>query len=200
MTKLRNLIIVFLSLILFFFLIDLYNQQQVSPNSSEINAILSVFPQANSIKSKDDILFIQNQVIDSILHSPSSFYPIDIINDLNLRKGQCFNRSLLLQKILVLNGFKIRPVYLFFSSTSKTSPFDFFRNKIYSHAIFEVKVDGNWFVIRTNTKMHEFENIDQYLVSPLTPVPMHSRYIRYLSNRNGKFLRPLFLPDIYGFF
>jgi len=197
---LKWLLASFLTLGLLLFLLGFYNYKQVSPTDAEVKSILSVFPAANLVNTKADIISIQNQVIDTITHAVSSLYPIDISHDLDLRKGQCFNRSLLLQKILILNGFKIRPVYLFYSSTRKTHLFDFLQSNIYSHAIFEVKLDGSWFVIRTNTKMHVFENIDQYLASPFIPVPRHTRYIRYLSNRNGKFIQPFFLPDIYGFF
>jgi hypothetical protein len=177
-----------------------FNQFQVSPTSAEIKSILSVFPTANRIKTKADIVAMQNQIIDSLQLTEASFFPIDIKYDLKVRGGICFNRSLLLQKILILNGFRIRPIYLFYGSFGKTGVFDFLKPGIPSHAIFEVKVDGMWLVVRTNTRMQFLLTISEYLSSPQSPVPRHTRYIRYLSNRHGKFIQPFFLPDIYGFF
>jgi hypothetical protein len=198
--KFRIIIFLIVFPVIAFFSVAFFNQFQVSPTPAEIKSILSVFPTASRIKTKADIIAIQNQVFDSLQLTEASFFPIDIKYDLKVRGGICFNRSLLLQKILILNGFRIRPIYLFFSLSGKTGVFDFLKSGIPSHSIFEVKVDGMWFVVRTNNRMEFLLPISEYLSSPNTPVPRHTRYIRYLSNRHGKFIQPFFLPDIYGIF
>ncbi len=180
--------------------IDFYNQYEVYPNADERKAILSMFPRANNIRTKEEIILIQNQVIDSIPHAEASMYPLNIIEDLKKRKGLCYNRSLLLQKILLMNGFQVRPIYLYFSGNKETQLLEIFNSKVESHSIFEVKIGESWYVIRTNSRIKEFENISEYLNSTRSAVPKHTRYIRYLSNRNCRFISPGWLPDIYGVF
>ncbi len=179
---------------------DFYNQYQVYPSADERKAILSLFPQANNIRTKEDIIIIQNQVIDNIPHAAASMYPLNIIEDVKQRKGLCFNRSLLLQKILLMNGFRVRPIYLYYSLEHETKLLDFFNSNLPSHAIFDSKIGDRWFIIRTNTKLEKFENIYEYLNSRDLIVPRHSRYIEFLSNRNCRFVSPSWLPDIYGIF
>jgi hypothetical protein len=48
------------------------------------------------------------------------------------------------------------------------------------------------------TDTNDLKNIKEYLNSGVS-IPKHTRYIRYLNNRNGNFLYPSYLPDIYFF-
>ena len=92
-----------------------FNRDQVKPNSYEIAEFEKLFGNL-SIKDSLDLIYIQNKVIDLIEHQQVSVDKIDVVNNLRLKKGQCFERSLILQKILIYNGFKIRPLYLYFTS------------------------------------------------------------------------------------
>jgi hypothetical protein len=50
--------------------------------------------------------------------------------------------------------------------------------------------------MRTNEKMKKLLEIEEYIKYG-GYVPIHTKYIRYLSNRNGRFIYPNFIPDIY---
>jgi hypothetical protein len=159
-------------------------------------ALQKVFGDLRVIDSVN-IISIQNKVIREIRHQEITTGSIKILKNLNSKAGSCYDRSLILQKVLLLNGFKIRPVYLFFLSSQKeTSWYDFFRVNLHSHAIFEFFYRGSWFVMRTNSAMSKFENIDEYLLRHSSSLK-NARYIRHLSNRNGKFLFPTIIPDVY---
>jgi hypothetical protein len=200
LSKLRIAVFLFVVSIIIFFSVAFFNQNQVYPNKSEINAIKKVFPSSIRIKTFSDVIKIQNLVIDSIRHYVCTDSPVNIVIDLRFRRGLCYNRSLLLQKIMLMNGFKVRPLYLFFSKKRKTVWFDFFLPSVDSHSLFEMKYGENWYLIRTNTKMMNAENIYDYFRDKNCIVPRHALFLRYLSNRNGRFIYPSFLPDFYGFF
>lgn len=67
------------------------------------------------------------------------------------RKGLCFNRSFLQEKILRYAGFKTRHLYVYFSEDSaETKTEDVFNRRLMSHAMFEVKTKKGWMVVGTN--------------------------------------------------
>ncbi|MEY2738275.1 MAG: hypothetical protein RL259_184 [Bacteroidota bacterium] len=190
-------ILLFLFTIVLFFCFSIYiNRNQVYPTTHEKHE-LNVFFQNKDIQSSKDIIYVQNKLIDEIKHEFVSSKQLSIDRTLNLKKGFCYDRSLVLQKYFLMKGFKIRPVFLYWQGTN-TKVLDFFKKNVNSHNIFELFFDGNWYVIRTNTKMEKLENIKEYLNSGVS-IPKHTRYIRYLNNRNGNFLYPSYLPDIYFF-
>jgi hypothetical protein len=139
-------------------------------------------------------------VIENVKHFPSSENPVDVVKDLKIMKGVCFNRALLLQKIMLMNGFQIRPIYIYYHEKRDTKWFDFLMPHISSHAIFEFKFKGRWFVMRTNTRGNKLESIDDYFMSNTIVTPHHAKYLRFVSNRNCRFIDPNWVPDIYGFF
>ena len=96
-----------------------------------------------------------------------------------------------------MKGFKVRPVYLFWGENT-TTLLDIFKVSIQSHSVFEIYFNGDWYMIRTNSKMKDLENLSQY-INKSNLVPLHTRYIKYLNNRNGEFIYPKYLPDIYFF-
>ncbi|MEN9349454.1 MAG: hypothetical protein RL372_432 [Bacteroidota bacterium] len=189
---LRLFYILFTSILLLTIIIFI-NRVKIYPTNKEIKSLRFFYYPA--LKSKEDIIKFQNYIIDNIKHEELKEKNINVLKIIQLKKGLCYDRSLLMQKYFLLNHFSLRPVYLFFGE--HTSAFDFLCPKIKSHSLFEIKYKNNWFIIKTNTKMKELETIDQYLNSGY--LPRHTRYIRYLNNRNGRFISPFFIPDIYFF-
>ena len=199
MTKINifKLIIFFLIFVACIFgAIIIINRNQISPNAKE-RAALEAFFGKNSINVEQDIISIQNKLVNEVLHDITGTGQLNILNTLKLKKGLCFDRSLVLQKYFIMKGYRIRPVYLFWGNSS-TSIFDFIRNNINSHSVFEMYFNKNWYLIKTNTKMEKLESLSQYLASNKL-VPKHALYVRYLNNRNGRFIYPSYLPDIYFF-
>lgn len=189
-----KLFLILFTPVLIFIIIVFINRIKIYPTNIEIKNLQCFYNQ--DLKTIQDIIKFQNYVIDNIKHEELKEENIDVLKIIHLKKGFCFDRSLLMQKYFILNNFAVRPVYAFYGKLN-TSPFDFLSPKINSHALFEIKYNNNWFIIRTNTKMKKLETIDQYLTSNY--LPKHARYIRYLNNRNGRFIAPFFIPDIYFF-
>ena len=203
MTRIRNkinilkLVIIFLIFVVFIFgAILIINRNQISPNAEE-RAALEAFLGKNSINVEQDIISIQNKVVNEVLHKSTGTGQLDILKTLKLKKGFCFDRSLVLQKYFIMKGFKIRPVYFFWGNNS-TSIFDFFISNNQSHNVFEIYFNNSWYMIPTNSKMEKLQSLSQYLASSKL-VPKHAMYVRYLNNRNGRFIYPSYLPDIYFF-
>lgn len=195
--KILKSIIVFLIFGVFILsMIIIINRSQIRPNENEVVA-LEVFFGKKNIKSEQDIIDAQNKLVGEVSHKSSGTGQLNILNTLKLKEGLCFDRSLVLQKYFVMKGYKIRPVYLFWGNNS-TSIIDFFRRNTQSHNIFEIYFNNNWYLIRTNYKMERLEQLSHYLASSKI-VPIHTRYVRYLNNRNGNFIYPSYLPDIYFF-
>lgn len=199
MTKINILkrIIFFLIFVVFIFgAIIIINRNQVSPNAEE-RAALEAFFGKNSINVEQDIISIQNKLVNEVSHESTGTGQLNILNTLKLKKGFCFDRSLVLQKYFIMKGYKIRPVYLFWRNNS-TSIFDFFRSNTRSHNAFEIYFNNSWYMIMTNNKMEKLESLSKYLASNKL-VPKHALYVRYLNNRNGNFIYPSWIPDIYFF-
>ena len=127
--------------------------------------------------------------------------------------GACYERSFLLQKLLLANGLKVRPTYIFFGKDN-THWIDFFRPGIESHNVFETKINGEWVVVETKIAMTNktLSSLDNYFDSGgyaeaiaaeaminkgMGTVPSHAKYIRHVFSRNGIFIAPWYLPDIY---
>lgn len=67
------------------------------------------------------------------------------------RKGLCFNRSFLQEKILKYAGFRTRHLYVYFTEDSTpTRSSDLFKKRLLSHAMFEVKTKKGWMAVDTN--------------------------------------------------
>jgi hypothetical protein len=195
--KILKSIIVFLIFGVFILsMIIIINRSQIRPNENEVGA-LEVFFGKKNIKSEQDIIAAQNKIVGEVSHKSTGSGQLNIINTLKFKKGLCFDRSLVLQKYFILKGYKIRPVYLFWGNNS-TSIIDLMKSNTQSHNVFEIYFNNNWYLVRTNNKMEKLEFLSQYLASSKM-VPTHTRYIRYLNNRNGEFIYPSYIPDIYFF-
>ena len=194
----KNKIITYfiVSLFIVIFGISKYNYNQLKPNSLEITELNKCF---GSIIINDSIDFIriQNIVINLIKHGVVSTNQINILNNLHTKRGQCFERSIILQKILIFNNIKVRPIYIYFRpGEAKTSITDIISTKLNSHSVFEFNYKGSWYVMRTNTKMSSLQTLEEYIELG-GYLPKQIKYIRHLSNRNGRFIAPNFIPDIY---
>jgi hypothetical protein len=171
----------------------------ISPTANEVYCLQTAFGSL-SIQSKEDVISLQNRVINTIYHGirDNMKYPLDINSVILGKRGLCYDRSLILQKIMLLNGIRIRPVYIFFNiKTNHTSYVDLLFADTDSHAVFEFEWDGVWYMCQTTTKMVQLLTIDEYLNSNVSLVPKHSKYIRHVSNLNCKFIGHWFIPDIY---
>jgi hypothetical protein len=190
----------FILFLIFGFLVLLlvvkWNQNQLKLSSIEIELLMNRFGDLK-INDTADIIRIQNIVINEIKHEFNQTQNLSIKDLLTESRGYCYDRSLLLQKILVLNKIKIRPIYIYYHlDSSPVKYIDFFDPNISSHNIFEFKWEDKWYIIRTNSKQVNIETIDNYLKNS-NSVPTNSKYIRHLNNRHGKFIYPSWIPDIY---
>lgn len=194
--KIALLSIIFLVIITIVIFVNRFN---LIPKKSEIILMRKFYGIKLKISKSDDILKLQNYTLQQIKDGTNGTGEIEIKDIINLRRGICFHRSLLMQKALLLNGIRVRPVFLFSNEHSgQTNMLDFFSREIHSHNIFEFKWKGNWYVMRTNSIMNKFQSLDAYLKSQRL-FKFKPRFIRYLNNRNGRFIPPSFLPDIYFF-
>ncbi len=176
-------------------MILLVNQNQLYPNAKEAS-ILNKYFNNKKIRNAQDIIWVQNKVVNEILQKNIGAEEIKVERIIAMKSGQCYDRSLLLQKYFVLHNFRVRPIYLFWTEYGNTSLFDIFDLRLKSHAIFEICLNNSWYVIRTNTIQKKLETLDMYLGNTYF-LPKDVKYIKHLSNRNGRFIKPSFLPDIY---
>jgi hypothetical protein len=191
-----TLILVFL-LLTFLVFSFLFNKYQIKPAENEIIELKNFYKSKINIKNTDNIILLQNYTIDNISHNSNGINEIDIINILKTKKGLCFHRSLIMQKVMLLNGIKIRPIFLFSNPFQKsTSIVDFFSTKVYTHNIFEYYWNGKWYVMETNNKMLKPLSLNEFL-SKQKIFRIQPRFVRYLNNRNGRFIKPSWIPDIY---
>lgn len=66
------------------------------------------------------------------------------------KTGACYDRALLMEKLLARLGFQTRHIFIFFRGDGSTTRItDIFRNKLPSHALMEVKTTKGWMVIDT---------------------------------------------------
>ena len=173
-----------------------YNSSKIEPSSVEIEALKESFEDIK-VESFDDILRISTLVISEIKHDFNPSFPIDVTKIIQDNKGFCYDRSLILQKIFIYNNIPIRPVFLYFGDKSnEVSILNILDSNLNSHNVFEFKFNGNWFVMPTNNKIEKLLNLEEY-ISKGDIVPPNAKFIRYLNNRNGKFIYPSWIPDIY---
>lgn len=195
----KLIVILFLIFCVFYcsYLTIRINQKYIYPTESEIESMMDAYGNL-TIKDEKSIIKIQNIVIETCKHEYNN-YKKQIIVDKVLIKGLCYDRSLILQKIMIYNGFPVRPVYLYTNGIFNC-PIDLFIVKnLQSHSIFEVKINSQWFVVETNQKMKKLETLNTRLEKDNFGFKTKLNYIRYLSNRNGRFVAPSFIPDIYYF-
>lgn len=176
--------------------IQQWNLAQIEPSIYEID-LLEKNLGSISIKNPTDLIKIQNKVLNTIRHEFCSSNEISMDTILKYKKGFCFDRSMILQKICLHNNLEIRPVFLYFNlNQSGATIFNLFDKNLQTHNIFEVKMNGKWYMVQTNHKQDKLKTLEEYLASGIS-VPTNTKYIRHLNNRNGRFIAPSFIPDIY---
>jgi hypothetical protein len=188
-----------LSFLLIVFLVFsfLYNKYQVKPTEKEIVELNKFYKSLIDVNDQKDILVLQNHTINNIMHEPNGINEINIIKTLQSKKGLCFNRSMVMQKALIYNNINVRPVFLYSNPfNASTDILDFFSTKIYTHNIFEYCWKGKWYVMETNNKMFKPLTLNAFLIKQKI-FKIQPRYLRYLNNRNGRFISPSWIPDIY---
>ena len=186
---------------LLIFLSFQFNHNAINPDDEDVVLLKSFFGSQFVIRDLEDILEAQNLAMKKIPHGERRWeldvLSLELIVDQTL--GACYERSLLLQKLLLANGFKVRPIYIFFGK-GNTHLIDFFRPGIKSHGVFETKINGAWVVVETKAAMTNktLGSLDNYRGSAgYGIVPSHAKYIRHVFSRNGVFIAPWYLPDIY---
>ena len=114
-------------------------------------------PQQVHVSFDSEASFIQKlvtSVVSTIQHNEISFKEFGNIKYYyKNRKGQCFDRSILLEKIFKYYDFNFRHVFIYFLKKSTQEPhvIDFFRKSTLSHAVTEVETKAGWVVIDSNT-------------------------------------------------
>lgn len=175
----------------------IFNKYQVKPTEQETIELKRFYKSAINIKNTENIIYLQNYTINTIPQKSNGIDKINIIKILKDKYGLCYDRSLILQKVMLLNGIEIRPVFLYSTPLQKnTGVLDLFSNKVSTHNIFEFYWQDKWYVMRTNQHMYHLISLDDYLEKQ-NFFKTEPRYIRYLNNRNGRFLSPSWIPDIY---
>ena len=173
-----------------------WNRNQIKIRPDEIELLVNFFGKKLNINNKSDLIIFQNTLIDTIKHDFNQNETLDLNTILSAKKGLCFEKSFIIQKVLSYNNIKFRPIYIFYSGESSTNYFNLFDKYLHSHAGVEVYFEGKWYYIDSNTKQSALLSFSDF-VSIYKTVPKHVKSVRYLSNRHGKFIFPFFLPDIY---
>ena len=194
--KIKIIIFLAFSPLLILLMVAKYNMLKIEPSPEEIEVLKDSFG-GIKVESFDDILRISTLVISEIKHDFNPSFPINVTNIIQDNKGFCYDRSLILQKIFIYNNIPIRPVFLYYGDKlNEVSILNILDSNLNSHNIFEFKFNGNWFVMPTNNKIEKLLNLEEY-ISKGDIVPPNTKFIRYLNNRNGKFIYPSWIPDIY---
>ncbi len=179
-----------------YFSIKAWNLSQIEPSAHELELLKKNLGDIK-VANASDLLKIQNKLVGYIKQEQISDSYVSLDSIFKYRKGFCYDRSLVLQKLCIYNGYQVRPVFLYFRiDSTQASIFDLVKKGIPTHNIFEVKMYGKWYMVQTNKKQEKMKTLDEYLSSGIS-VPKNTRYIRHLNNRNGRFIAPSFIPDIY---
>ncbi len=96
---------------------------------------------------------IQDSVISQIRHILISYDTSGTIQYYyEKRKGFCYDRALLMEKILDLYKFRFRHAFVYYHRDSTAvSGMDFFSKGIASHALLEVKTKKGWMALGSNS-------------------------------------------------
>lgn len=184
-----------------FKVVQYINLRELSMDPMEILVLNRFYGDKIKISSKYDIELLVNYTIENIKHgvSPTSKgEALDAVKIIESRTGSCYDRSLLLKKVMLLNDIKITPVFLYYGH-SNSRLLSIFSKKTMSHNIFEIEFQGNKYIVPTNYRTPKLLNLEEYLHSGVNPNFKGFKlfYIKHLDNRNGYFLYPNFIPDIY---
>ena len=190
----KKIAIFLLIIIAIFFGIVRINQLNVAPSEDEIELLRKAYGDLD-VTDEKSIIKIQQRVHEVCKHEYNNDGKI-IIGKV-LYKGFCFDRSLVLQKIMIHNDYPIRPVFLYTGGRFNNILDLIFTKHLSSHSVFEFKLDEKWYVMQTNQKMTKLQTMETVLENDNFGYTTKVNYLRYLSNRNGRFVAPSWVPDIY---
>tara|TARA_A100001015_G_C15025130_1_gene730066 strand:- start:2339 stop:3037 length:699 start_codon:yes stop_codon:yes gene_type:complete len=219
----KFLFLLFITLFLFLFSIYKLSNVDVSIQEKEKEYLKKLHD--GSFLNNSDSMFldqiftikeIQSKVIDIIKHEK----PIPKNSERNIKTifemkgGECYDRSLVIEKLLRNTGFKVRHVFILLSS-EKSKLHNLLTKGVSSHAVTEVLTSKGWLVVDSNKKWISLNNkgepisinqiqknnqkgISNFKSMPETKIFTQGfEYYYGLHSRHGKFFAPYnFLPDI----
>ena len=118
-------------------------------NDQDLYSLKDFYGSHFEINTFKDIYNAQRHTLDKIPHSfieDASEKLLTVEKIVERKDGSCYHRSLLLQKLMIANGLKVKPIYLFYGKNN-TRLFYFFRKNLMSHAIFKVEFNNQWVII-----------------------------------------------------
>jgi hypothetical protein len=171
---------------------------------------------------ENEVLFlqkIQRKVVSDIKHKVISPEHFGVVNYYYTnRVGECYDRAVLLEKLMDYFNFKYRHVFIYYvrenGQLKVTEPGDFLKAKTNSHALLEVKTSRGWMVMDSNTdclglsKSNEPMTMSdfRYLLKNKKPIDLKysptvgdiSFWVKYpnlkfvygVYSRKGQFLKP----------
>lgn len=94
---------------------------------------------------------LQDSAIMGISHYYNPYYTLGSVKYYyETRRGYCYDRAALLEKLLRYSGFSTRHVFIYFDNNKEhLGKMDFFRHNS-SHAMMEVKTSRGWMIVGTN--------------------------------------------------
>ena len=186
----------------FIFLVGLsrFNRFELYPSSTELRLINETFN--IEIDNVNDLDVLITKIKMTMKEDDRFDGQISFDAPEKFRYGSCYNRSLLIQKILLYNEIDFYPVYVFYELSGTTSLFSVFRRSISSHQSLVVYFGENYYFVEVNnsnsgiTVRNLYDSWDDYKQNSVLR-EYDIRFIPYLNNRHGRYIWPNFLPDFY---
>ncbi|MFL5789608.1 MAG: hypothetical protein ACJ748_16225 [Flavisolibacter sp.] len=159
---------------------------------------------------------VQDSIVGNILHKEVDHNMFGNIKFYyNGRKGFCYDRSVMMEKIFSEYGFNFRHVFVYYNLDSKknTTMADFYKSGTASHALTEIETKKGWMAMGSNcnwigiTKNNELltTNTLNYYVKNNKPIDFkkdpcfgkefwhaypHFRFVYGIYSRKGNFFSP----------
>ena len=128
---------------------------------------------------------VHDSIIAEIKHEEiahSSFG--DVSYYYNNRKGFCYDRSVLMEKMLSYYQFPFRHIYVYFGKgEQKPGIFAFFKKGLPSHALTEVKTSRGWMLVGSNSNWVGIDSSGQLLTLAMFRDELHTNQLKLLQNQ-----------------
>jgi hypothetical protein len=159
--KKRNALLIFIG---FFLFVVIYNNQTVTVNQQD-KQYLQLFlndwnihqtPKEVHQSFESEVSFIsrvQDSVIAQVHHQNVPHQDFgNVAYYYSDKKGQCYDRAVLLEKFFTYYHFPFRHLYVYFNDNGiGPTKLDFFKKSLTSHAITEVKTSKGWLIVGCNS-------------------------------------------------